>query len=277
MIGLRDVSLDKAVAARLKAFQNEVNSTRSYAEAVSEAKRLFALRNTAKNKTFQAVRAALATMCSGARRCCYCEDSCADEVEHIKPKDLYPELVFTWQNYIYACGPCNGPKNNKFRIFHSRTRAVIDISRKIGDPVRKPPKGDPPLIDPRKEDPLQFLELEMEATFFLLPRLALSKRDRERAEYTIELLHLNDRDLLPRARRNAFGSYRARLIEYEKKKRHGAAAAVLQNLMNDLLQMPHPTVWAEMKRQRNDHWELKQLFQEVPEALNWQSSQFPIF
>ncbi len=269
MIGLRDVSLDKAVAARLKAFQNEVDSGHSYAEAVSEAKRLFARRNTATNKTFQAVRAALATMCSGARRCCYCEDSCADEVEHIKPKDLYPDLVFTWQNYIYACGPCNGPKNNKFRVFHLRTGAVIDISRKVGAPVRKPPRGDPLLIDPRREDPLQFLELEMEATFFFLPRLGLAKRDLARAEYTIELLHLNDRDLLPRARRNAFGSYRARLIEYEKKKRHGTAATVLQNLANDLLQTPHPTVWAEMKRQRNDHLELKQLFQQVPEALNW--------
>jgi uncharacterized protein (TIGR02646 family) len=269
MIGLRDVPLDKAVAARLKAFQKEVNSTRSYAKAVSEAKRLFARRNTANNKTFQAVRAALATMCSGARRCCYCEDSCADEVEHIKPKDLYPDLVFTWLNYTYACGPCNGPKNNRFRIFHAQTGKVMDITRKVSDPVRKPPKGDPLLIDPRSEDPLKFLELEMETTFFLLPRLGLTKRDLVRAEYTIELLHLNDRDLLPRARRNAFGSYRARLIEYEKKKRHGAAATVLQNLVNDLLQMPHPTVWAEIKRQRDDHQELKQLFQEVPEALNW--------
>src|SRR5271156_7017235 len=121
MIGLPTVDLDAAVAATLTAFQAEINSNRSYAEAVSAANRLFALRNTVKNKTFQAVRAALATMCSGARRCCYCEDSCADEIEHIKPKHLYPELVFTWHNYVYACGPCNGPKNNRFRIFHSRT------------------------------------------------------------------------------------------------------------------------------------------------------------
>ncbi len=208
-------------------------------------------------------------MCSGARRCCYCEDSCADEIEHIKPKHLYPELVFTWQNYVYACGPCNGPKNNRFRIFHSRTGTVLDISRKAIDPVRKPPRGDPLLIDPRCEDPLRFLELEMEATFYLLPRLGLTKRDQLRAEYTIELLHLNDRDLLPRARRNAFGSFRARLIEYEKKKSQGATASVLRNLVKDLLQMPHPTVWAEMKRQRNDHLELNHLFQAVPEALNW--------
>ena len=176
--------------------------------------------------------------------------------------------MFTWQNYVYACGPCNGPKNNKFRIFHSRRGTVLDISRKAIDPVRKPPKGDPLLIDPRCEDPLHFLELEMEATFYLLPRVGLTMRDQLRAEYTIELLHLNDRDLLPKARRNAFGSFRARLIEYETKKKQGVTASVLRNLVKDLLQMPHQTVWAEMKRQRNDHLELKHLFQLVPEALN---------
>jgi uncharacterized protein (TIGR02646 family) len=269
MIRLPAVSLQTAVAARLAAFQAGIDSSRSYAEAVAEAKRLFGLRNTRQNKTFQAVRAALATMCSGARRCCYCEDSCADEVEHIKPKDLYPHLVFTWENYVYACGPCNGPKNNKFRIFHPRAGTVLDISRKVGDPVRKPPHGDPLLINPRHEDPLGFLELEMDRTFYLLPRLGLRRRDRQRAEYTIELLHLNDRDLLPRARRNAFGSFRARLVEYERKKRQGVAATILQNLVKDLLQSPHPTVWAEMKRQRNDYVELDGLFRDVPEALNW--------
>jgi len=269
MIRLPAVSLPAADAARLATFQAGIDSSRSYAKAVAEAKRLFALRNTNQNKTFQAVRAALATMCSGARRCCYCEDSCADEVEHIRPKDLYPHLVFTWENYVYACGPCNGPKNNKFRIFDPRSGTVLEISRKVGDPVRKPPDGDPLLVNPRHEDPLGYLELEMDKTFYLLPRPGLSKRDRQRAEYTIELLHLNDRDLLPRARRNAFGSFRARLIEYEKKKRQRVAATILQNLVMDLLQTPHLTVWAEMKRQRNHYAELAGLFRHVPEALNW--------
>jgi hypothetical protein len=35
-----------------------------------------------------------------------------DEAEHINPKDLYLERVFDWANYLYACGPCNGPKSN---------------------------------------------------------------------------------------------------------------------------------------------------------------------
>ena len=269
MIRLANIALDDTATQKLSQYQAEVDAAGAYRSRVAQAKRMFGLRNTATNATFKAVRATLEAMCSGARRCCYCEDSCADEVEHVRPKDLYPEFVFVWENYLYAYGPCNGPKNNRFQIFHKRTGKVHDVTRKAGDPVRKPPEGNPLLIDPRREDPLDFLDLEMDITFYLLPRVELSRRNRLRAEYTIDLLHLNDRDLLPKARRNAFGSYRARLVEYAAKKQRDASPAALQLLRDDLLQMPHPTVWAEMKRQRADYPELNRLFQQVPEALDW--------
>jgi uncharacterized protein (TIGR02646 family) len=269
MIRLPIVALSPTTAKRLAGYQTEVNAAHSYKARVAEAKRLFSLRNKASNATFRAIRATLESMCTGARRCCYCEDSCADEVEHIKPKDLYPEFVFVWENYLYSCGPCNGPKNNRFQVFHKRTGNVHDITRKSGDPIRKPPPGDPLLIDPRQEDPLEFLELEMMDTFFFLPRTGLSSRDLLRAEHTIELLRLNERELLAKARRNAFGTYRARLNEYAQKKQQGATAKQLTILVNDLLETPHPTVWAEMKRQNSDFSELMNLFVRAPEALNW--------
>ena len=269
MMRLPDSALSIAATKTLKEYQSEVNAAGSYSSRVAEAKRLFARRNTAKNATFAAVRRGLEAMCSGARRCCYCEDSCADEVEHVKPKDLYPEVVFVWENYLYACGPCNGPKSNRFQIFHAKTGRVHDVTRKAGAPVRKPPHGDPLLIDPRREDPLSFLELEMDLTFYFLPRRELGVHDRRRAAYTVELLHLNDRDLLPRARRNAFGSYRARLVEYAQKKRLGAPNGDLQILREDLMLTPHPTVWAEMKRQRASFPDIADLFQQVGEALAW--------
>lgn len=269
MILLPDVQLEKKAAAQLAAWQKLVNEAGNYAAAVEAAKRRFAQCNTPRNRTFRVVRAALTAMCSGARRCCYCEDSCADEVEHVRPKDLYPEVVFVWDNYVYACGPCNGPKNNRFRIFHAETGAIVDVTRRPGDPPLPPPQGHPLLIDPRREDPLRFLELEMSATFYFLPRAGLDPRDRDRALYTIELLHLNGRDLLPKARRNAFGSFRARLVEYREKKRQQKDAVKLQFLIDDLRQMPHLAVWAEMKRQRNSFPELERLFFDVPEALDW--------
>lgn len=39
------------------------------------------------HQIFADVRRVLDEMCSGPRRCGYCEDSCADEIEHIRPKD----------------------------------------------------------------------------------------------------------------------------------------------------------------------------------------------
>ena len=143
MIRLPNIALKRIVATKLLEYQAEVNAVTSYKHRVAEGKRLFSLRNTASNSAFKVVRATLETMCSGARRCCYCEDSCADEVEHIRPKDLYPELVFAWENYLYACGPCNGPKQNKFHVFHRRTGQIHDITRKRDAPVRKPIAGDP--------------------------------------------------------------------------------------------------------------------------------------
>ncbi|MBX3729546.1 MAG: hypothetical protein KF858_10215 [Candidatus Sumerlaeia bacterium] len=37
----------------------------------------------------------------------YCEDSRATDIEHIRPKEHYPEVAFVWENYAYACNVCN--------------------------------------------------------------------------------------------------------------------------------------------------------------------------
>lgn len=92
----------------LAEYQKDVDEKCSYTEQVKAAKTLFSSRNRKRNRTFAAVRKELAELCSGSRRCMYCEDSVADEVEHFRPKDLYPEVVFVWMNYLYACGQCNG-------------------------------------------------------------------------------------------------------------------------------------------------------------------------
>ena len=112
MIRLPEIELPAAAADGLIGCQAKVDEKASYAEQVAEAKRLFAARNTKGDAVFDVVKATLEQMCAGARRCAYCEDSMADEVEHVRPKDLYPEVVFAWANYVYACGPCNGPKSS---------------------------------------------------------------------------------------------------------------------------------------------------------------------
>jgi uncharacterized protein (TIGR02646 family) len=207
-------------------------------------------------------------MCSGARRCCYCEDSAADEVEHFRPKDLYPAVAFQWANYLYACGPCNGPKNNHFAII-SRGGVLKDVTRKPKDPVVPPIKGRPALIDPRSDDPLQFMTLDLVDTFWFVPSGAPGSEERARAEYTIDVLHLNDRDVLPRARKESFEDYVAHVVRYRAERDSGTASKVLQEYVENLRLKQHPTVWAEMKRQHARHARLAPVFAAVPEALGW--------
>lgn len=41
------------------------------------------------------------------------EDTGSKTVEHFKPKDFYPELAYSWDNYRLVCGTLNGRKGNK--------------------------------------------------------------------------------------------------------------------------------------------------------------------
>ena len=266
MLYLDDPGLDGETANGLRRYQAIVDAARTYPERVAAGKTLFSSFNRRENRVFRVVRERLATMCSGATRCGYCEDSAGNEVEHIKPKDLYPEDVFAWENYLLACGPCNGGKNNRFAVL--RDGRLLDVTRGRNDPIRKPRSGSPAPINPRAENPLAFLDLEIEDTFLFLPRDGLSQVDEMRADYSIDVLKLN-RDVLLAARREAYGSYRARLIEYRGLRNHGASEAELGNLRGAIVTMAHPTVWREMQRQQSVIDDLRPLFLDVPEALAW--------
>ena len=206
-------------------------------------------------------------MCSGARRCVYCEDSVADEVEHVAPKDLYPEWVFSWGNYVYACGACNGPKNNRFGVLDIGN-VCVEVTRRPSAPVVPPLQGDHALLNPRVDNPIMFFDIDIIDTFMMLPREDLDHRDMARADFTLDVLDLN-RDVLLYARGNAYGSYRARLYEYREKRDRGVPMAELELLIAGLKKMPHPTVFAEMQRSHADVAELHAMFETVPEALLW--------
>ena len=138
--------------------------------------------------------------------------------------------MFSWSNYLYACGPCNGPKNNGFAIVEDvGGRAIAtSVARKRTDPIAPPRAGPAALIDPRREDPLAHLMLDLQTTLLFRPVGADGSESRARAEYTIELLHLNTRANLPKARWAHYRAYRALLREYVEEKQDGAEAARLR-------------------------------------------------
>lgn len=59
-------------------------------------------------------------------KCMYCESAVSHtyywDVEHIKPKSLFPHLEFEWTNLWYVCAKCNNTKRDKY----NETTAFID-------------------------------------------------------------------------------------------------------------------------------------------------------
>ncbi|MCC4296625.1 HNH endonuclease family protein [Aurantimonas coralicida] len=262
----------------LHGLQALIDAEPDYASKVTAAGRAWDTKTSTKAKAeaFRDVRQTLASMCLGPIRCAYCEDSLADEVEHIRPKTFFPEHVFAWENYLFACGPCNGPKGNRYGVVANGNVAEFVRTRK--DPVTPPPGGISALIDPRTEDPLDFLDLDLggttpdgidvPATFDFLPKDTATEDARARAAFSIDVLGLN-REVMRVARENAFGGFSARLREYVIEKQDGASDARLKELRDNLLSTPHLTVFAEIRRQKAYLPNIQALFAFAPEAESW--------
>lgn len=263
--------------AILASYQAEVAVEPTFATRCAKAKSLFSSRNVKGNPVFDAIKKGLLLISPGIERCAYCEDSKCDEVEHIYPKSLYPHLCFLWSNYLYACGICNGPKNNLFAIF----RLDNGLFHEVNPPnnqiaVTEPPEGDCVLIDPRRDNPLNFCMLDLQNfKFCILP--AKGTKEYLRADYTYnKVLRLNEqREYLREQREVAYHNYKSRLYHYTDLRLRGANQNKLDKMIANLKRESHPTVWKEMQRQYTLGFvlkideELHNLFQQSPEALTW--------
>lgn len=278
MLRVADRALPAGTLKTLAQLQAMVDGGADYAARVALAKSQWDGKTSsqAKKAAFQSIKSNLDHMCIGPRRCAYCEDSLADEIEHVLPKDLFPEATFRWSNYLFACGPCNGPKSNRYGVVGGGT--VVEFIRKRGDPIMPPPTGPAGCIDPRSEDPLALLDLDLggqtpdgevfDGTFNFMPAEHLGAVDLARAAFSIDVLGLN-REVMCVARANAFGGFRARLVEYRIVREQGGSEAKLVRLRDDLLNTHHLTVFAEMRRQRGLLPEIDALFAAIPEAMAW--------
>ncbi len=266
MLHLSDTPLPILAQNLLDQYQLEVNLEATYKAQVAKAKKSFSAKNKASNGAFKHVRMNLSIMSGGTVRCNYCEDSHANQVEHIFPKNHFPERCFTWENYCYSCGPCNQPKSDKFAVFESIRGNELNF--KDLPKGTKPPNGIAILIDPRSEDPTRLLYMDTVNTFNFVP-FSEVRMEKRKAEYSIEILGLNSRSYLVRARKTAFSSFRARLFEYVTKKESGTTQTNLDELIMDFKEDHHRTVWFEMKRQRSLHPDIDELLTRAPEALSW--------
>ncbi|MFF7708243.1 hypothetical protein [Pseudomonas sp. NPDC007930] len=267
MILLSAEALPPEHSAQLEQLQAEIDDQPDYPSQVARAKARWASKPA---RVFQPIKQQLARLCSGNTRCVYCEDSMADEIEHMRPKDLYPEQCFQWANYVLACGPCNGPKNNRFAILDARNQ-LVDVSRRRAAPPAPPPSGRHALIDPRLENPIDFLYLDWQ-TFRYTPNTQDQTSELWlRARYTLDVLRLNERDALVRGRHAAFRTYLAWVKDWHLH-HHGWAGEEQQRFIESFKALSYRGVWERMKRYPSHTPQaagLALLFSEAPEVLGW--------
>jgi hypothetical protein len=249
-----------------------IDQLNDFNEQRDKAKTLF---KTKSKPLFDKIKEKLTLLSNYTQRCVYCEDSFGDEVEHIYPKDLFPEKCFMWTNYIFACGTCNGTyKNNKFAVITTRGKFKdITPSRKATS-IPKPPQGRSGFINPREENPLDYCVLDLNGTFKFIAIPGIPDIEKERVEFTYnQALGFDKREKIRIARKNAYGNYKARLYSYVIRKNEGASHDELTAMIDELKSENHPTVWQEMKRHYIHKWlndpELQRIFDTEPDALTW--------
>ncbi|MFZ4701024.1 MAG: HNH endonuclease [Candidatus Methylumidiphilus sp.] len=264
MLAISYKNLSDWATTELDAHTTAITQLQYFPDQVVKAKGLWDAKSP--TKLFEELKATLARMCSGNQRCMYCEDSFADEIEHRRPKNLYPHQTFDWDNLLYACGPCNSPKGNQFAILSPPFSAGFsDITPKRGIVPVPPPPGLDALIDQRAENPLDLIWLDFNTFRFTPTNPNHDSIEYWKAEYTIKLLRLNARETLVRGREHAYHSFLNSLSDYLRNPKPNRQ----DEFRKFLKSAPHKTVWEEMKRQHSQRDDLRDLFQQAPEVLAW--------
>ncbi len=293
MINIISKNLSQKTLDFLAEKQQEVNNKTTFLKQKDRAKKSWDGKTGSKkgNAAFTEIRTKLKEMNVGEGICNYCEQDTSTDIEHIFPKSLYPEKAFLWSNYLLACKRCNMDyKNANFAVFNPLGSAnKEDLAQNT-----QPPNEDALLINPRSENAMDFLRLDIIGNTFLLTPINrdTTSRNYQRGNYTQELLGLN-KEKLPQIRKNVKYNYIDKLERYSKIKVttnfdelkeashpmdrinennqfENEKKQLLRGLEAYILNSPHPTVWKEIKRQIDKMPnKIQVLFAKVPEALRW--------
>ena len=92
------------------------------------------------------------------KKCAYCDRDVAlvgQPTEHFRPiLGGYWWLAWDWDNLLFACVSCNGPKSNQFPLLAGSVRLV--------SPQLPPSNERPVLINPYEEDPLAIISFQLD-------------------------------------------------------------------------------------------------------------------
>ncbi|TAE13342.1 MAG: hypothetical protein EAZ95_11285 [Bacteroidetes bacterium] len=289
MLKLIDKTLPTKAQDRLQKLQSKVNAKTTFKERTKKVSDLWEDKTETDidKETFSTIKTTLTTMCVGVGLCNYCEQNEASDIEHILPKSLFPEEAFVWENYLLACKHCNTTyKSDKIDIFNpAQSHQTERVERGT-----EPPAKEIAFIHLRKENPLDFLELDLDDCRFY-PKAKPNTREFAKAVCTLDILQLDERDTLVRYRESAFKDFANR---FEEIVRVGKAQSfeeieaitkakpaldktlpfvdsrekLLEQLKKDFKEQEHPTVWLEMIQQKAKlSLSLQKLFDENPVLL----------
>lgn len=238
--------------------QAQINALATRADRYKLAISLFSAKS---NDAFREVKQILGQMSPPGKACFYCERDRYRDIEHVRPKRHFPEYCFDWQNYVYACTICNqGFKSDKYAVFDEDNKVIeFDRSLPITDPV---PIGLHVLIDPRSENPLDFLQLDLHTGRFIPIGDSVQKK---RGEYTRDLFELNESSLAT-IRKAAFQNFVHYLTMLKAAKLENDLLAST-NILAEIRKLNHPTVLVEMRRQSNHYQLLEDLFSYSPDDI----------
>lgn len=146
---------------------------------------------------------------SGTRhRCMYCLDSHGCDIEHFRPKAVYPERAFRWSNLLLCCTECGRFKGDRFPVSGA----------------------DPLLIDPSAEDPWVYLDFDPD-TGNIGPRFDVASGDWSvKGRRTVDTLRLDRREALSQGHLVTF----RRLAEVVHQELARQPAPLLESLLRDL-------------------------------------------
>ena len=96
--------------------QNKAQWTKELMSYVNSGKKI--TQNVIDNYNHPDIKSVLKTETNGGK-CMYCESPIAtvasEHIEHYRPKTIYPQLTFDWNNLGLSCPKCNN--NNKSKVF----------------------------------------------------------------------------------------------------------------------------------------------------------------
>ncbi len=198
----------------------------------AEAKRRWGQKPDA---TFGELKEKLRQMAPGIERCMYWESNEGTDIDHFWPKSTAPCLAFDWNNYLLACSACNSN--------HKRDQ----FPRKHGEPL---------LINPTEEDPLEHLALSPTGKYVPLT---------DKGEKSIPVFGL-DRGPLERSREDAWPAVQGLIVSFANACKKGNTEFALQS-QKSLCRYPFASVFAAILKIADTNVASDWLSAECVEAL----------